>query len=234
MALPALSLAANLVMLALVATLLVFTPMFSSSRPHEPARSATGMTTHAGLDHAAHSHDAAGDAHSMSTGSAAAMPAHAHGSSMPMVMVFEYGYRVSFWFGGLSTDTIASYLAVLTGLAMLAAVHEGLAVYRRARVGLNNAGVGEDAEALRHGQKSAPGGAAAPGSASAERLTQAGLHVLSLGLAYGLMLAVMSMNAGVFGAVLLGFGLGHWAFATDRGVLGAAPPLVRGEACHGS
>ncbi|KAG2445081.1 hypothetical protein HYH02_008948 [Chlamydomonas schloesseri] len=231
-----LSLAANLVMLALVAMLLVFTPMFRAGSPHEPHSAMAAGAAHAGHDHAGHSH--AAQSGTSSSDPAAAMSGHAHGSAMPMVMVFEYGYRVSFWFAGLSTDTIASYLAVLAGLAMLAAVHEGLAVYRRARVGLNNAGIGEDAEALRHGhgQKPLPGGAAASASSSAssERLVQAALHVLSLGLAYGLMLAVMSMNAGVFVAVLLGFGLGHWAFATDRGLMGAAPALVRGEACHGS
>lgn len=154
MGLPALPLAANLVMLALVATLLVFTPMFRGSSPHELRNSMAGVAAHAGHDHAAHSHGAsntpAPSAHGSSSAPAPA-PAHSHGSGMPMVMVFEYGYRVTFWFAGLSTDTIASYLAVLAGLAILAAVHEGLAVYRRARLGLTNAGLGEDAEALRHG-----------------------------------------------------------------------------------
>lgn len=68
-------------------------------------------------------------------------------------------------------------------------------------------------------------------SQSGERLAQSSLHVASMGLSYLIMLAVMSMNLGVFVAVLVGFGAGFYVYNGER--LIAAQPLVRSDACHG-
>ncbi|EFJ41888.1 CTR type copper ion transporter [Volvox carteri f. nagariensis] len=167
--------AGNLIILGVMAAFLCSTPMLSGTAP-------------ASVPMHAHSHDFGADSGD-------------HQNVMQMQMVFDYGYKTTLWFSSLRTDTIASYIAVLLGLGLLAFVHEGLTVYRKTRATT----LGSSADAL-----------------------EFGLREQNLGLSYMLMLAVMSMNAGVFVAVLAGFGAGFCAFGGERGPLGG-----RSDACHG-
>lgn len=104
-----------LLVMGIVAVLLCSTPLLRSS----PTSSAMNLHSHL------HSHGASATDHQ-----------HDLEQAMPMQMVFEYGYQTSIWFSSLRTDTPASYIAVLIGLGLLAFVHEGLTVYRKARAEL--------------------------------------------------------------------------------------------------
>ncbi|GIL78224.1 hypothetical protein Vretimale_7597 [Volvox reticuliferus] len=198
---------ANLVIFSIVAILLCSTPILRGTAPP------TSMSMHSSM----HSHD------------------HEHGESssdlhqhtMPMAMFFEYGSKTTLWFSSLRTDTPASYIAALLGLGLLAFVHEGLTAYRSARSSYPLHSI-DQLDLLREPKLAVAAGASFN---STERLVQAGLHVASMGLSYMLMLAVMSMNFGVFVAVLLGFGVGFYMYHGER--LFLSPPLVRGDACHG-
>ncbi|KAG2495552.1 hypothetical protein HYH03_006495 [Edaphochlamys debaryana] len=208
-------LSTNLTILGVVALLLLSTPILRGADMHHKH----------GHDHSAHAGHNHGDM--SSTGGAA-----------PMQMAFEYGYHVTVLFASIHTDTMASYVAVLLGLLLLAVVHEGLTTYRRTRLtlasslsvaSLPTAGLDETEAAIRSPMKPVGVlGSMVPGPK--ERLSLALMHVLSYGIAYLLMLAVMSFNMGVFIAVLLGFGIGHYVFP-DRPT---SPSMVRADSCHGS
>ncbi|KXZ41512.1 hypothetical protein GPECTOR_421g280 [Gonium pectorale] len=164
----------------------------------------------------------------------AAMHDHDHGAmasmGMGMPMAFEYGYKTTLWFSSLRTDTVASYAAVLLGVFLLAVLHEGLAAHRQmAQAGRALPGAASSEQQL---EGLAGKRVAHVVAGPSERLRAAALHVLSLGLGYLLMLAAMSMNAGVFVALLAGFGAGFFAFHSDRASLGPLTLTVRSDACH--
>ncbi|GIL57957.1 hypothetical protein Vafri_13154 [Volvox africanus] len=200
---------ANLVVLCILAVLLCSTPILRGTAP-PPSVSMHSMHSH-DHDHGATSSDL-------------------HQHTIPMAMFFEYGCKTTIWFSSLRTDTPASYVAVLLGLGLLAFVHEGLTAYRSARASYPLHSI-DQLDLLREPKLAVAAGSSGGSFNSTERLVHAGLHVASMGLSYMLMLAVMSMNFGVFVAVLLGFGAGFYVYHGER--LFLSHPLVRGDACHG-
>lgn len=116
------------------------------------------------------------------------MPAHAHHGMMHMT--FFWGDRVQILFTGWPGDRgLGPYLLALFVVAIAAAAEECLSalflVRRRAQP-----------------PAASPGGRASAGTALAA------IHTLRMGLLYLVMLAVMSFNAGVFIAAVVGHAVG--------------------------
>ncbi|GFR44532.1 hypothetical protein Agub_g5802, partial [Astrephomene gubernaculifera] len=174
--------ATQLMLLSAVAVLLCLTPILQGP----DAKSTVSMSMDAsGHDH--HQHQVA----------------DAKQHAMPMQMVFEFGCQTTLWFSCLKTNTYISYIAVLIGLSLLAFVHEGLTAYRRKLVA--SLAPYDEAEPVRSSKVLPISSSSASSAALTARVHLSALHALSLGLGFLLMLAVMSMNAGVLAAVLAGY-----------------------------
>ncbi|XP_037072725.1 high affinity copper uptake protein 1-like [Pollicipes pollicipes] len=127
---------------------------------------------------------------------------------MEMQMTFFFGNKFSLWFKGFDVSSGGELAAACIGLVILAALYEGLKVYRILAV-----------------ENWSPRGLYSGG-----HWLQAVLHMVQITVSYFLMLAVMTYNVWVLLAVCLGAGLGYATFSMlvpAKSLLGATS-----EHCH--
>ncbi|XXG75355.1 hypothetical protein AAC387_Pa07g3879 [Persea americana] len=105
-----------------------------------------------------------------------------------MQMTFFWGKDVDILFSGWPGHRLGMYLMALFFVFALSVTVEWLATFRFTKLGANRVWA---------------------------RLGQTGVHVLRVGLAYMVMLAVMSFNAGVLIVAVVGHAVGFLLFATS-------------------
>lgn len=136
-------------------------------------------------------------------------PAHGSNDMMMMPMWFTFTVDTILWFKQLHPNTWPTYIVSLLGLVAFGILHEALASYR---ITLAKA---PKTPAAVQGYSPMPDSAPINARRSAmARLGASALYASNLTTGYLLMLAVMSYNAGIFIAVVLGMGIGHFIFCS--------------------
>ncbi|TKW33344.1 hypothetical protein SEVIR_2G228000v4 [Setaria viridis] len=142
-----------------------------------------------------------------------------------MHMTFYWGKSATILFDGWRTSTWLGYLLSLVALLLAAAFYQYLEALRiRVKLAAGGGAGKQQAPSIPPPAGSDPSRAPllAPALAFAAgrwpaRVAVAAMFGVNSGLGYLLMLAVMSFNAGVFIAVVVGLALGYLAFRSSDG-----------------
>lgn len=121
------------------------------------------------------------------------MPSDGMNMAMVMQMSFYWGKDTTILFSGWPDGRLGMYILALFSVFLMAAAVEILSVFPMIKSSMSPIGKG---------------------------LAQAAVYAVKIGLAYLVMLSVMSFNGGVFIVAVIGHGLGH--FLVKRQILGAA------------
>lgn len=126
-----------------------------------------------------------------------------HHKKMMMHMTFFWGRRTNVLISGWPGDSLGMYVLCLLVVFAVAVALEWLSNCRFIKTGTNHVAAG---------------------------LGQTLVHLVRVGLAYLLMLALMSFNAGVFLAVVVGHAVGFLVFQSRVFRCGVPPAVEQGPA----
>ncbi|XP_019619350.1 PREDICTED: high affinity copper uptake protein 1-like isoform X1 [Branchiostoma belcheri] len=179
---------------------------------------------HSNMDHSNMDHS------SMVNANSGSHSEHGLGGMM-MPMSFYFGYRgVVVLFAGWVINDIGTLIGSMVGICIIAALYEGLKVFREHLLRKSMVTVSYHSVAV-------PGPENLPvvetqkttGSRilSSAHLTQTLLHVLQIVVSYFLMLVFMTYNGWLCIAVAIGAGIGYFAFGWKRAIV-----IDINEHCH--
>ncbi|KAI5074050.1 hypothetical protein GOP47_0012063 [Adiantum capillus-veneris] len=130
-----------------------------------------------------------------------------------MHMTFYWGKQATILFDGWKTSTWGTYSLSLAALFLASIVLQYIANLRITGSSLSGKSFSSSSSSTE--AKIPLLGKAELSLSSSKKLLGSALFGVRVGLGYLLMLAVMSFNAGVFLAVVLGFAAGHFLFASE-------------------